>query len=278
MKTRKWIVPVCVVVGALAAALVLLLMLTPRVSLYDFARSLSEDSLFVCCDGSVWRAQEDAVVSGEKLVPTGAWAPWYVERGAKGEDRDLPAWGFALRLGANKVFIRSDGSLWMCYYDDTRESRVLLFMEEVMVEPTGAESPELRNFELIPHDSYLRIPAQLRFIAVSEEWGAYTARLSVLLQGRWYSVTRADDSVVGQDAGTINGSSATSFALSFWDVPSWSRELTAVPGVIPSAVYRAELWDGDTLLRTRSFLRERLSGGRALLNTDERAISAWLDG
>lgn len=255
-------------------ALVLVLALTPRQSLFSYALSLGDEPLYVCGDGSVWLAEEDPFVNGVKLIPTGVWAPWYAERGIFAEDRELSPWSFALRLGKNKVFIRSDGSLYMSYFDMDGESRVLPFMEENTAEPVDREGLELRDLKLsyIPDLGELRTSLHFTLLSAAKLREGLTARLSVSLNGHWLSVTPAEGGVGPAPPSEAAEGVLASFSLPFWSPPGRHSQ----PGLIPAAVYRVELWEGDTLLRTKTFLLQR-SGSRYALSISRSRIREWLE-
>lgn len=260
MRKRKWLVPVCAaLLFALAAALLLLLPRSPQLSLYDYARSLPDDSYYVDRDGVVWQ-----------LTHSGAdrrYIKRTEERSGRGfsthigtADEELCAWEFALVSGG---LLCQDGSFWYTRSASTTRGsalRIKSYLIEAPVQKAVDNDAVSVCFLSIARVGYPNSLSNWPEVSTSctlpegVDWETVTARSAVLLEGTWYQ-TGEEKRMKSPDS------------LSFMPLPALPRAAGLPNGRIPAGHYRLELYaDGEPLC----FLPYRVSWeGTVITLTEE---------
>lgn len=250
MRNRKWLFPLAVVLVALAAALILALSLlfAHNGGLYDYALTLTDKSLFVRGDGSLWELETEGSTA-HFLSPAGRTAPVGVERSVSGADETLISWEYGLRLYREELFIRADGSLWRLTVNrNDGRARVVpvLFAEEPM------EAAEPKKIAMRIESVNRGFVEALLWLPEEYDGALPEARLAVCLDGSWYAFDKPVplDQLLGHQEGGAN-----STYHRFW-LP-FGRDARQTPGVVPAGRYRVELYREGELLLTRECTVER---------------------
>ncbi len=283
MKKGKWIVPVCAgLILALGVAAVLIFSRAGRVSLYDYARSLPDESYFVSGGGLVYQAEESA--EGEVLVhPTEQRAGPEVQLPINTPDEQLSLWEAALRIGGGNVLLRQDGSLWLaeCYYI-TEEPVVWHYLLAPFFSERPEELPPIEN-ELTLDELQLR--RNVLSATVSPEPDSHDG-LSWVLSARCDEKWRQVSCGRSQAATVENGGEAGCMLWicfagydGLFGVGEWRerRQLQNVfpadTGVlrggvdsyaVPAGLYRLEIYEGKTLRYVQEMRMDWKDGGLVL--------------
>ena len=186
MKKRKWLALLCVVV---LLAVGVAVFLSCRISLYEYALSLPDDTYFVNREGNVWVLNTRN--PDLKLLPlrqSAERAGLNVSRGVGEEAGDaLPLVRYALRCGG---LIRQDGSFWYPRTPVGETMSVSVFLteapeqERVMKEGVSLLLMGVDHYSSRQHDSVNVSLARTVPEALKSSY--YRVYSSVCLEGKWY--------------------------------------------------------------------------------------------
>lgn len=260
MRKGKWLVPLCVVLFfALAAALLLLLPRSPQLSLYDYARSLPDDSYYVDREGVVWQLSRSGT-DRRYIKGTEERSGRSVSTHIGTADEELCAWEFALVSGG---LLCQDGSLWYTRSASTTRGGALRIKPYLIKAPVqeavdnGTVSVSFLSIDAVGYPYSLSNWPEVSVSCTLPEtvnWETVTARSAVLLEGTWYQTGEEKCMKIPN-------------SLSFMPLPALPRATGLPNGRIPAGHYRLELYaDGEPLY----FLPYRVSWeGTVITLTEE---------
>ena len=239
---RKWLAALLVVVLLAAGTAVFL---ACRISLYEYALSLPDDTYFVNGDGDVWVLHSRN--PNLKLLPllqAEEQAGLNVRHSVGDEAGDaLPLVKYALRCGG---LIRQDGSLWYPRTPVGKEMSASVFLTEapeqerivkegVTLRLLGVDQHTSRQHDSVCVSFERTVPDALRS-------GYYTVYSSVCLDGKWYRLnetTHPADRRAFQIDLLPQTLSPAYFPKNHWQ--------------IPEGLYRVELYGKDVPLYLLNF-------------------------